>query len=210
MKFQQLLDPNSPVFNVPGFPDALYPDDVPSDMRAQIESEFYSYDLALSPPWVWVERFHHVINRHLYQWEKLLASEHALRDDDAIFNYDLTETTASIGSSSSTTTSSGSTDDFISDTPDGSLTDISNYMSSGSRSSGTSTATTGGSTNHNGNMRRYGNIGVMTSAQIMNGYRDAMDFDAYRIIFRELEPLFIGSFDLDSMGEFDLLVRPNA
>ena len=210
MKFQQLMDPTNPVFNVPGFPDQLWPDDVPDDMRKQIASEFYSYDLALSPPWLWVERFHHVINRHLYQWEKLLASEHALRDDDAIYNYDLTETSSSDGHSTSLTSSSGSTDDFVSDTPDGSLTDIANYMSSGSRSSGSSTANTTGSTNHNGSMRRYGNIGVMTSAQIMNGYRDAMDFDAYRIIFRELEPLFIGCFDLDSLGEFDMLVRPNA
>ena len=210
MKFQQLMDPNSPVFNVPGFPGQLWPDDVPDDMRKQIASEFYSYDLALSPPWVWVERFHHVINRHLYQWEKLLASEHALRDDDAIFNYDLTETSTSEGTSSSDTTSTGSTDEFVSDTPDGSLTDIANYMSAGGRTSGSNTANTNGRTLSTGNLRRFGNIGVMTSAQIMNGYRDAMDFDAYKIIFRELEHLFIGSFDLDSMGEFDMLVRPNA
>ena len=44
------MDPNSPVFNVPGFPDQLWPDDVPDDMRKQIAGEFYSYDLALSPP----------------------------------------------------------------------------------------------------------------------------------------------------------------
>lgn len=208
MKFSQLFNPNNPTFNVPGYPSALFPESVSDEMAAQIKSEFADYDLALSPPWRWVERFHLVIERHIYQWEKLLASERFLRDDDGIFNYDLTEESETSGSHSTESESEGQTDQFVSDTPDGSLTDIENYMSSGSRDSGSTSGSSSGTSATESTLRRYGNIGVMTSAQILGGYRDATNYDAYQTIFRDLEMLFIGSFDLDDNGSFDLVVNP--
>lgn len=208
MKFAQLFDQNSPVFNVSGYPSTLFPADFPEEIAAQIKSEFQDYDIALSPPWRWVERFHLTIERHLYQWQKLLASERYLRDDDGIYNYDLNETSTYNGKSASDNRNQTNGQQYVSDTPDGSLNDISQYMSSGSRDQNTGRSEGASVNESKSTMRRYGNIGVMTSAQILGGYRDAIDFDAFRLIFRDLESLFIGSFDLDDNGSFDLVVNP--
>lgn len=208
MKFSQLFDQNSPVFNVDGYPSTLFPNYFPEEIADQIKSEFEDYDIALSPPWRWVRKLHLTIDRHFYQWQKLIASEQLLRDDDAIYNYDLTETSESSGSHTTESENEGTTNQFVSDTPDGSLQDIENYMSSGTRESGSGSGNTSGSSSTEAKLRRYGNIGVMTSAQILGGYRDAINYDAYQTIFRDLEPLFIGSFDLDDNGSFDLTVNP--
>ena len=208
MKFAQLFNPNDPVFSVAGYPSTLFPANFPAEIEAQIKSEFEDYDIAISPPWRWVQRFHLVLDRHLYQWQKLIASERFLRDDDGIYNYDLTEESTTSGSHATESESEGQNNQFISDTPDGSLQDISNYMSSGSRDTGSSSGSTSGTSESESTLRRYGNIGVMTSAQILGGYRDATNYDAYQTIFKEIEFLFIGSFDLDDNGSLDVVVNP--
>ena len=190
-----------------GFPSTLFPaemDDLQTyphgaEMVENITEHFFEYQITISPPWYWVRRFHATIKKHLYQWEKLIQSEQALRDDDAIYNYDLTET----GSYSNT--GEGQNDNFVSDTPDGSIqpSDIESYMSSAGRTK----SDTAGEGEHE--LTRKGNIGVMTSAQILGGYREAVNFDAYKVIFAELEPLFLGVFeDFAEVGAFDLTVQP--
>lgn len=207
------MNPASPVYSVPGFPSTLFPEiDGPynayGEICEQITNHFLDYDLSISPPWRWVERFHYVIKRHINQWQRLIDSETALRPDDAIYNYDLNESSSYTSENASESTTETTDEQFTSDTPDGSLSDIENYMSAGGRgnseSSGTSTGTGSGSST----LRRYGNIGVMTPAQILGGYREATDFDAYNFIFRDLESLFIGVFDLETDGEFVLTVNP--
>lgn len=207
MKFDQFLNPVSPAFNVPGFPTTLYPEAVPEEIANQITGHFIGYDIAVSPPWVWLLKWHNTIARHLYQWQKLIESERALRDEDGIYNYDLTEETEFSNETGTETSGTGTDEQFMSDTPDGSLSDIANYMSSGAKNSSASSGESSGTSSGASSMRRYGNIGVMTSAQILGGYRDATNFDAYEIIFRDLEPLFIGVFDLDDNGEFDLTIN---
>lgn len=208
MKFAQLFNPTDPVFSVDGYPNTLFPANFPPEIAAQIKAEFEDYDIAISPPWRWLQRFHLVLDRHLYQWQKLIASERFLRDDDGIYNYDLTEESTTSGSHSTESESEGQSDQFVSDTPDGSLQDIANYMSSGSRNSGTGSDSTSGTSESESTLRRYGNIGVMTSAQILGGYREATNYDAYQTIFKEIEFLFIGSFDLDDNGSLDVVVNP--
>lgn len=213
VRFSNLLKPNSNIYKVTGFPTTLFPaemDDLETyphgaEMVEYITEHFFEYQITISPPWYWVRRFHATIKKHLYQWEKLIKSEQALRDDDAIYNYDLNET------GTYTNTGEGQNDNYVSDTPDGSIqpSDIESYMSSAGR---TKTGTTGEGEH---TLRRYGNIGVMTSAQILGGvggtpgYREAINFDAYKIIFAELEPLFLGVFDdFAEIGNYDLLVNP--
>ena len=208
MKFSELFKSDSPVYRVPGFPETLFPEEVPEEMRKHIELEFYDYDIAISPPWVWVERFHYLIKRHLYQWQKLIESEQALRDEDAIYNYDLTENSTLQTHTSSQDNNTGSATDFMSDTPDGSLDDIEQYMSAGTRGVTNNRLDSFGEASNVGTLRRFGNIGVMTAARILGGYRTAMDYDAYKTIFDELSILFVGSFDLEDNGEFVKTVNP--
>lgn len=203
MLFQNLTDPNSPVFNVAGYPQTLYPESeyLTAEMKAQISLHYMDYHINTVPPWVWLLKFHAYIRQHDYQWYKLIESEKALRDEDGIYNYDLRE--ESSGSqeyeSRNNNESEGKTEGFTSDTPDGSLSDIENYMSAGSRSGseGSSSGTASGSSSGESTLRRYGNIGVMTSAQILGGYREAIDYNAYDVIWRDLDPLFIGVYDDD-------------
>jgi hypothetical protein len=55
-----------------------------------------------------------------------------------------------------------------------------------------------GTTHEQHNLRRYGNIGVQTAAQILGGYREAAVFDAYEsVIFPEVSQLFLSVVDLD-------------
>lgn len=207
MRFSNLLNPNSNIYNVAGFPATLFPTEMNdaeqyphgSEMIEHITEHFFEYQITIAPPWYWVRRFHATIKKHLYQWEKLIQSEQALRDDDAIYNYDLTE------SGTYSNTGEGQNDNYVSDTPDGSIqpSDIETYMSSAGR---TKTGTTGEGEHE---LTRKGNIGVMTSAQILGGYREAVNFDAYKVIFAELEPLFLGVFeDFAEVGAFDLTVQP--
>ena len=207
MRFSNLLNPNSKIYQMTGFPSTLFPaemDDLQTyphgaEMVENITEHFFEYQITISPPWYWVRRFHATIKKHLYQWEKLIQSEQALRDDDAIYNYDLTETGTYSNSGE------GQNDNFVSDTPDGSIqpSDIETYMSSAGRTK----SDTAGEGEHE--LTRKGNIGVMTSAQILGGYREAVNFDAYKVIFAELEPLFLGVFeDFAEVGAFDLTVQP--
>lgn len=203
MLFQNLVNPESPVFNVSGYPQTLYPESeyLTEEMKSQISLHYMDYHINTVPPWVWVKKFHAAIRQHDYQWYKLIGSERALRDEDGIYNYDLTEESSGTQQYERTDTNSstGKTEAFNSDTPDGSLDDIENYMSSGSRSGseGNTESSGTGSSFGTGTLRRYGNIGVMTSAQILGGYREAIDYNAYDVIWRDLDPLFIGVYDDD-------------
>lgn len=207
MRFSNLLNPNSKIYQMTGFPSTLFPaemDDLQTyphgaEMVENITEHFFEYQITISPPWYWVRRFHATIKKHLYQWEKLIQSEQALRDDDAIYNYDLTETGTYSNSGE------GQNDNFVSDTPDGSIrpSDIETYMSSAGRTK----SDTAGEGEHE--LRRFGNIGIRTSGEVLANYREVMNFDAYKVIFAELEPLFLGVFeDFAEVGAFDLTVQP--
>ena len=213
MRFCELLNPDSNFYSVDRFPETLFPavmDDLEhyphgAEMVENITEHFFEYQITIVPPWYWVRRFHAVIKRHLYKWEKLIQSEQALRDEDAIYNYDLNE------SGTYSNSGTGQADSYVSDTPDGRIqpSDIETYMSNAGRNKNENT----GEGEHT--LRRYGNIGVMTSAQILGGvggtpgYREAINFDAYKIIFAELEPLFLGVFeDYAEIGEYDRTVNP--
>lgn len=207
MRFSNLLNPNSKIYQMSGFPSTLFPaemDDLQTyphgaEMVENITEHFFEYQITISPPWYWVRRFHATIKKHLYQWEKLIQSEQALRDDDAIYNYDLTETGTYSNSGE------GQNDNFVSDTPDGSIqpSDIETYMSSAGRTK----SDTAGEGEHE--LRRFGNIGIRTSGEVLANYREVMNFDAYKVIFAELEPLFLGVFeDFAEVGAFDLTVQP--
>ena len=196
-----------------GYPETLFPvldpaiKDYP-EIQRQVLAHFLDYDIAIMPPWRWVERFHFAIKRHINQWQRLIDSETALRPDDAIYNYDLNESSTYTSENASESTTETTDEQFTSDTPDGSLSDIENYMSAGGRGTSNASGSSSGTGSGSSTLRRYGNIGVMTSAQILGGYREATDFDAYTYIFRDLESLFIGVFDLDTDGEFVLTVQP--
>lgn len=157
-------------------------------IQDQIMDNFANYFVNSANPQYWIGRFQLLVLREQDKWQKLLDSENALRPDDAIYNYDLRETTSyqTSGQSQSGSTRTG----YNSETPEGSTADIDTYMSAANKnvdSNNDSASSTGEQT-----VTRQGNIGVMTSAQILGGYRAAVNWCALEeVIFPELEKLFI-------------------
>ena len=164
------------------------------EVKEQIKVNFCNYFTNSGNPQYWLSRFHSLVTREQDKWKKLLDSENALRPDDAIYNYDLTEKTnyTTSGQSQGGATRTG----YNSETPEGSTSDIEQYMSAANKnvdSNNDSASSTGEQT-----VTRQGNIGVMTSAQILGGYRAAVNWCALEeVIFPELEKMFIMIWEED-------------
>ena len=164
-------------------------------IQDQIMDNFANYFVNSANPQYWIGRFQLLILREQDKWPKLLDSEHALRPDDASYNYDMTEKTnyTTSGQSEGGSTRTG----YNSETPEGSTSDIEQYMSAANKnvdSNNDSASSTGEQT-----VTRQGNIGVMTSAQILGGYRAAVNWCALEeVIFPALEKLFIMIWEEDA------------
>lgn len=178
----------------------LFPDtpDLTPEMEAAIKDHFWYRQIGEETPQKFLRHFHRIIIDRAYSWKKLIESEKALRDEDMIFNYDLTEnaTGKRTDAGQSTTQGQNTGTAFLSDTPDGEISDIEIYMSQSSKnvsnSSGSSSSI--GNSDSETHLKRFGNIGVMTAAQIMGGYRQATEWSAYNVIYAELEKCFLGVY----------------
>ena len=197
LPFFRFFDEKDPVIYPPnGVYKTLFPDDwhLSAVIKEQIKTNFANYFTNSGNPQYWLGRFHALIRREQDKWQKLLTSEDALRPDDAIYNYDMRETTTyqTTGESQSGGTRTG----YNSETPEGSASDIETYMSAANKSvdsNNDSASSTGEQT-----VTRQGNIGVMTSAQILGGYRAAVNWCALEeVIFPELEKLFVMIWEED-------------
>lgn len=301
--FHELIDQDSEIWlliNKQRFPSLYPPDVLPDEIIENINSYFYDREIAYSAPEKFLRQWWRLVKERAYAWTKLLQTETVLRDDDMLFNYDLTEhsednretsgksesvnrpdikdkitpdllnTTQSDSTqagnqhqtshennsqnatNNQTNTENGShgTVEHDMDTPDGITSDIDNYLTRANRTTETDnvTNTQNGTSSQSGNrsttqdgsnnqkinektinrqtgtttshhygeensetnssgsdknihdLRRYGNIGTMTVASVLGGYREAQRFDAYsQVIFPECENLFLHFVDLDNV-----------
>ena len=198
LPFFRFFDESDPVIYPP---NAVYKTLFPADwhlsavIKEQIKTNFANYFTNSSNPQYWLGRFHALIRREQDKWQKLLTSEDALRPDDAIYNYDMQETTSY--QTSGNAQSGGTRTGYNSETPEGATSDIESYMSAANKSvdSNNDSATSNGEQT----VTRKGNIGVMTSAQILGGYRAAVNWCALEeVIFPELEKLFVMIWEEDN------------
>ena len=163
-------------------------------IQDQIMDNFANYFVNSANPQYWIGRFQLLVLREQDKWQKLLDSENALRPDDAIYNYDMTEKTnyTTSGQSEGGSTRTG----YNSETPEGTTADIESYMSAANKSvdsNNDSASSTGEQT-----VTRKGNIGAMTAAQVIGGYREATNWCALEeVIFPALEKLFIMIWEED-------------
>lgn len=194
--------------------NTLWPETaLPVEVKQEIEDHFYNRFTCHAYPQYWLRRFHSLVRREADKWIKLIESESALRPDDAIYNYDMVEESEYSGQSSnrgtSSSTSKTTTDNtgYTSDTPESSVDDIEHYMSAAEKANavangeGTGESESSGEGSGRSRLTRKGNIGVMTSAQIIGGYREASRWCAYdEVIFPELEDLFWGVWEEEGYG----------
>ena len=197
LPFFRFFDRNDPVIYPNGARyNWLWPDNciLNGFIQDQIMDNFANYFVNSSNPQYWIGRFQLLILREQDKWQKLLDSEDALRPDDAIYNYDMQETTSYQTSANSQ--SGGTRTGYNSETPEGSTSDIETYMSAANKSvdsNNDSASSTGEQT-----VTRKGNIGAMTAAQVIGGYRDATNWCALEeVIFPELEKLFVMIWEED-------------
>lgn len=187
----------------------LYPpnvEDFTQQMQDEIKEHFYYRQIGEESPQKFLRHFQQTIRLRAHLWKRLIDTETALRPDDAIYNYDMQETADFNGTNTGETTATGNADvtntdkGYMSETPDGSIEDIANYMSQGTANTATGNTTTNDTstssvTNKSTNtLTRKGNIGVMTAAQILGGYREAQGWSAYDRIFGDLDEHFLGVF----------------
>lgn len=197
----KVIYPNDAVYT------SLWPADITltDDEKEQIINQFYDRITNTVPPQYWLRRWHNLVKRECPKWRKLLDSEELLTEADATTNYHMTETSSYSSTSSGTTSNTSSAQSgnkqYVSDTPDGSLSDISNYMSSGaesnSNSSGSSSGESDGSSSGESTTERVGNTGFRSNAEILETYREGLKFCAFDYIFKTLEPMFIGVWEGD-------------
>lgn len=173
------------------FPDSPYLTD---QMKNEIKEHFYYRQIGDETPARFLRHFHQTVRTSAVRWARLIESETALRPDDAIYNYDMREEAHYTTSGESKSSSTGESTSFTSDTPDDNIEDIENYMSAAGKTKNNSGDTSEGTSEGTNVLTRKGNIGVMTSAQIIGGYRDATEWSAWRVIFEELEKHFLGVF----------------
>lgn len=202
--------------------------DLLPEMIDNINEHFYYREIAFSSPTKFLRAFHRLVKERAYIWRKFLISEKMLTDNDMIRNYDLTETyegnniNENTNDSTTTTkpnlnmetTTTNETKNRLMDTPDGITDDIENYMTEASKDNTTdhtlqhqsgenetNVIGTNNGTNHDEHtLRRFGNIGIQTSADILKNTREAMIFDTYEnVIFPEVGQLFLSVIDLDEI-----------
>ena len=191
LPFFRFFDESDPVIYPPsGVYKTLWPANciLSNEVKEQIKVNFTNYFTNSGNPQYWLGRFHALVTREQDKWQKLLNSEDAVMPEDAVYNYDMTEKTnyTTSGQSAGGSTRTG----YNSETPEGSTADIETYMSAANKnvdSNNDSASSTGEQT-----VTRQGNIGVMTSAQILGGYRAAVNWCALEeVIFPELEKMFV-------------------
>lgn len=216
LPFYEFLDENNTfIYPSEGEFKSLFPANYHEGIKAAIIQEFYYRQVGQYIPQKFLRRFHRLLNERQAAWIKLIGSEEIVQPEQATRNYDMTEErtqhvesenqgNASSNSQTTTsdTTSNGATA-WVSDTPDGYVSDIETYMSSANKNQSNSeangNATTDGSSQNAGsssgdlteNIHRFGNIGVTTFEKIIEGYRNSASWCAFeQVIFPEVNKLF--------------------
>lgn len=226
LPFYKFLDETDPYI----YPEecqfkTLFPANYNEVIKAAISEEFYYRQVGQSVPQKFLRRFHRLLNERQSAWVKLVESESVVTPEQATKNYDMYEersqnlSSKNQGTSESTANStnndtvtsktSSNATAWVSDTPDGSVSDIETYMSSANKNDNSSndestsigTNTNTGSSSSTGsssgelseNIHRYGNIGVTTFEKILEGYRKSAAWCAFdEVIFPEVDKLFYG------------------
>lgn len=216
LPFYEFLDETNP-FIYPEHAEFkhLFPENYNEVIKEAIKQEFYYRQVGQYVPQKFLRRFHRLLNERLDAWVKLLDSEGIVKPEYATRNYDMTEertqhaesqnNASATSNSTQTTTNSGTSGDtsWMSDTPDGSVSDIETYMSSANKNHSTSEASgnssADGSSSNTGssngdldeNIHRFGNIGVTTFETILQGYRNSAAWCSFEeVIFPEVNKLF--------------------
>lgn len=185
---------------------SLFPEDVPElteDMMGAIMDHYYYWQIASETQRKFIHDLHEIIRLKAKIWSKLRDSELLVKEGMATDNYDRQEDTTIVTEGNATqaetinTSQNGTDTMYNSTTPDGTTTDIETYMDSASKrdsttsSDGDSELTTQNDSNVTTTSRIHGNIGITKAGEIMQDYRNMIQFDYRNTMFNDLKYLFL-------------------
>lgn len=197
----------TPNYNLFDFEYELYD----NNLKPLFEEKFFEYFYFDEIGYPTVQRFKHMLKSKLHMimpyYKQLYETELRTKDIDFMLNKDLTETFVreltnnanAVSSVESSGSNSGVNDGFQSNTPQSKLTlDIEKYMSSANRDKTSSNYNDNNSsnstTNSNGKeettLVSKGNIGVTSSAELLQKWRDVL-INIDEMIFEDMQDLFM-------------------
>lgn len=196
--------------NLFDFPYNLYDESLKASFEQKFINHFYFEEIGFKT----INQFKHRLMTRLNDiypyYKQLYETELACKDINFMLNKDLKETyvrdlvnNSEVSNTSEGTSSSNGNGVGIginSDTPQSSIDDIENYMSTASKNTNTSSSTstdnnTSNSTSRNSGKETtelisQGNIGVTSSAELLNKWREVL-INIDMLMFEELSDLFM-------------------
>lgn len=189
-------------FNLFDFEYNLYDNELKSVFEKKFIDHFYFYEIGLTP----IARFKKALQIKLNDiypyYKQLYQTELRCNDIDFMLNKDLKEqytrelTGNSSVNQSSTSTSNDTSLNINNDTPQNKIDDLDQFMTSASKNTDNSTMNSNGTnTTENNSTETYslvsqGNIGVTSSAELLEKWRNVL-INIDQLIFEECNDLFM-------------------
>ena len=180
----------------------LYDNELKSAFEKKFIDHFYFYEIGLTP----IARFKKALQIKLNDiypyFKQLYQTELRCNDIDFMLNKDLKEqytrelTGNSSANQSSTSTSNDTSLNINNDTPQNKIDDLDQFMTSASKNTDNSTMNSSGeNTTENNSTETYslvsqGNIGVTSSAELLEKWRSVL-INIDQLIFEECNDLFM-------------------
>lgn len=174
---------------------SYYEGDAKKEFEQKVIDHYFFRQIGQETPGRWLHYFRTRIKEIMPYYIQRYRSVDLLMDaGDPLESYNLLETFTedTEGRNTSTGTSSGSNEHRFSSTPQGSITNLDNYLTEASKddSTGSSSAESQDTGKRTYTMQRRGNIGVQPLGQEINVYRSAL-INVDLEIIEELKDLFL-------------------
>lgn len=193
---------NSPDFNLFDFDYNLYDNELKESFQKKFIDHFYFHEIGLTSIARFKKALQIKLNDIFPYYKQLYQTELRCIDIDFMLNKDLKEeyTRQLTGNSSVNQSSTSSSNDtslnINNDTPQNKIDDLDKYMTSASKNTDNSTMNSNGTnTAENNSTETYslvsqGNIGVTSSAELLEKWRNVL-INIDQMIFEECNELFM-------------------
>ena len=207
LKMMDIVRSNYDLFD---FSYNLYDNSLKQQFEEKFKHHFFLYEIGFETVGLFKQQLQMTLNEIYPYYKQLYETEIKSRDIDFMLNKDLKETFiretvgegTNVTNSSQTNTSNSSSNDLVTshDTPQNRVDDLDKFMSSAQKSNSRNENTNSGNANttSTGNTKTtdktellsQGNIGVTSSAELLQKWRDVL-INIDTLMFDELKSLFL-------------------
>lgn len=197
-------------YNLFDFNYNLYDNDLKEQFQEKFFQHFFFHEIGFKAVDMFKQRLQSKLNDIYPYYKQLYETELACKKVDFMLNKDLKETfirevegngiNTTNSNNNSTVNNNSTSENFQSDTPQGRIDNIENFMTSADKSKNNSESSVNDSLNstneHNSKSSEktelisQGNIGITSSAELLQKWRDVL-INIDMLIFEECEELFM-------------------